>query len=135
MSSTQQNVNPVSKLEFATSYFRKNGVSSSGNINAKEKEMAQFSIELIQNSCTGVDRYEETTLDVCEGSECDSSDSDTDSKILAPATGKMGKKELKQWFKEAFFLFSDENCVLLFDSWTTYSDTTCIEDIPPGKTI
>ncbi|KAJ4430553.1 hypothetical protein ANN_19141 [Periplaneta americana] len=55
--------------------------------------------------------------------------------VTATKSGKMGKKELKQWFKEAFFPFSDENCALLFVSWTTYSDTTCIEDIPPGKTI
>lgn len=55
--------------------------------------------------------------------------------VTTTKSGKMGKKELKQWFKEAFFPFVSENFALLLDSWTTYNVRTCIEDIPPGKTI
>ncbi|KAJ4430923.1 hypothetical protein ANN_19516 [Periplaneta americana] len=68
--------------------------------------MARFMIELIENSCTVVDRYEETTLDVGEGSNCGSSDSDTDLKTLALATaahtegmecGSPKRKSIYEW--------------------------------------
>ncbi|KAJ4438352.1 hypothetical protein ANN_14294 [Periplaneta americana] len=57
----------------------------------ERKEMAQFIIELTENSCTGMDWYEETTLDVREGRDCDSNDSDTNHKTLAPATGNVAR--------------------------------------------
>ena len=32
--------------------------------------------------------------------------------VTATKSGKMGKKELKMWFKEAFFSFFENSCIL-----------------------
>lgn len=78
MATEQVVLNPVNIVEFALCYFRNKGVSSKGRVNEKEREMGQCIIELIENNSTGVEHYEESTLVVCEGSDCESSDSDSD---------------------------------------------------------
>ena len=55
--------------------------------------------------------------------------------VTASKSGKMGKPELKQWYKEAFFPFTGNQCALIIDSWTTYNDPSCLQSIPPEKTI
>lgn len=61
-------------VEFVSEYFREKGISSTGNINIKEKELGQYIIELIEETnYAGVDRHVETVLEVHEDSESDSS--------------------------------------------------------------
>lgn len=55
--------------------------------------------------------------------------------VKASKSGKMGRRELTEWYQEAFFPFTEDKCALLLDSWTAYNDSSCLEGMPPGKTI